>query len=135
MSVSSVIAKMTSIEERLRELASDVENLQLSFDGQSTPNAPPKLENLLPSNFVGAILTHEDYVLQLIGHLQGKLNFLGNSLYPNSKGQALSNEAAKAMAEKLAPRNAATTVRDDLNEFAKKIGATDLLVDNNGKHL
>lgn len=104
MSVSLVIEKMTSIQDHLRNLAADVENLQISFDGQTTPNAPPKMDNKLPGNFVGAILAQEEYTEQLLSHLQGKINYLANSLYPNSKGAMLSTEAAKAMAAKLAPR-------------------------------
>lgn len=104
MSVSIVIEKMTLIQDRLRELASDIENIQISFDGQTTPNAPPKSEKTLPGNFVGAVIAQEDYTLQLISHLQGKINFLANSLYPNSQGQTLSKEAHKAMVQKLALR-------------------------------
>lgn len=104
MSVTTVIEKMANIQDRLRELASDIENIQLSFDGQATPDAPPKVDKTLPGNFVGAVIAQEEYTLQLISHLQSKINFLANSLYPNSKGAMLSNEAAKAMAQKLAPR-------------------------------
>ena len=103
MSVSLVIEKMALIQDRLRELASDVENLQLSFDGQTTPNAPPKMENKLPGNFVGAVLAQEEYTIELLAHLQSKINFLANSLYPNSRGATLASEATKAMAQKLAP--------------------------------
>lgn len=109
MSVSLVIEKMTSIQDHLRNLAADVENLQISFDGQTTPNSPPKMENKLPGNFVGAILAQEEYTEQLLSHLQSKINYLANSLYPNSKGSMLSTEAAKAMAAKLAPRVPQTT--------------------------
>ena len=104
MSVTKVIQQMTSIQDRIRELASDVENLQLSFDGQSSPNSPPKMENTLPGNFIGAVLAQEEYTEHLLAHLQGKINFLANSLYPNSNAGALSAEATRAMAQKLAPR-------------------------------
>ena len=109
MSVTTVIEKMANIQDRLRELASDIENIQLSFDGQATSDAPPKVDKTLPGNFVGAVIAQEEYTLQLISHLQGKINFLANSLYPNSRGQVLATEATKAMAQKLQPRSPGIT--------------------------
>lgn len=103
MSVSQVIAKMTAIQERLRELASDVENIQIAFDGQTSPDAPPKMDAIAPSNFIGATLVHEEYIERLLAHLQGKLNYLANSLYPNSAGAKAAEAATRAMAQKLAP--------------------------------
>ena len=105
MSVSTVIEKMTTIQAQLKELASEVENIQISFDGQVSANAIPKMEAITPSNFVGAVIVQEEYTEVLIGHLRSRLNFLANSLYPNSRGAALSAEATRAMAAKLAPRN------------------------------
>lgn len=131
MSVTTVIEKMANIQDRLRELASDIENIQLSFDGQATPDAPPKVDKTLPGNFVGAVIAQEEYTLQLISHLQGKINFLANSLYPNSKGAALSAEAARAMAAKLAPRTGIGAALEA--PLGGKIPSA--LTDDNGKHL
>ena len=128
MSVSTVIEKMTLIQDRLRELASDIENLQISFDGQTTTNAPPKMENKLPGNFVGAVLAQEEYTIELISHLQSKINYLANSLYPNSRGATLASEATKAMAQKLAP---ARVLEPPL---VGKIPSAITDIDNNGKH-
>lgn len=129
MSVITVIEKMTTIQAQLKELASEVENIQISFDGQTTPNAPPKLENKLPGNFVGAVLAQEEYTIELISHLQSKINFLANSLYPNSKGAALSAEAARAMAAKLATRIGIGAAPEA--QLGGKISSA--LIDDNGK--